>query len=239
VLRGVLDALGIERAGFVASSMGGLWSLWLERAAPERVAGLLLAGVPAVFLDTSAPFPMRLGSIRWLGTRMFRMDPGTPAQAARVMKRLGHPDADRIGEQHLELMASAARLEHYGESFASLVHQVLRVRGARFHFEEADFRRVAAPVHLVWGDRDPFGGLASARRALEIRPETRLDVVPGAGHLPWLDDAGVVVAAFTSMFAASAASPQRVPAAQGRPLSAPALTRPEPTATAPRSSTLS
>jgi pimeloyl-ACP methyl ester carboxylesterase len=203
VLRGVLDAFHIDRAGFVANSMGGLWSLWTARDAPDRVSGLVLPGVPALFLDTSAPFPMRLASIPWIGRRMLRLNPGTPEQAAGVMRRLGHRDAQRIGADFLDLMATASKMHHLSDSFASLLHHVLWLGGARIHFAADEWTRLEAPVHLLWGDRDPFGGVATARRAVELRPETRLDIVPQGGHLPWYDDVDAVAAAITSMFGGS------------------------------------
>jgi pimeloyl-ACP methyl ester carboxylesterase len=53
-LESVLDALGIERAAFVANSMGGLWSFWLALDRPERVTRLAQLGSPALMTDTSA-----------------------------------------------------------------------------------------------------------------------------------------------------------------------------------------
>jgi len=42
-------------------------------------------------------------------------------------------------------------------------------------------------VQILWGERDPFGGLNVARRALELMPNGRLHEMNG-GHLPFLDD---------------------------------------------------
>jgi pimeloyl-ACP methyl ester carboxylesterase len=190
-LTGVLDGLGVDRAHFVGNSMGGLWSLWFANARPERVRDVVLEGVSALLLDTSAPFGMRICAVPWIGKRLMRLDPGTREQAASVWARLGHPDKTRLGDELLDLTAVAARLPSWTEGFVSLLHRALRLRGPRISFTEAEWKRVKAPVHMVWGDRDPFGTVDSARRAVALRPETKLDIVKGAGHLPWLDDVDV------------------------------------------------
>ena len=42
-------------------------------------------------------------------------------------------------------------------------------------------QRIDVPVHLVWGDQDPFFPLAWAEEMVDTFPDARLTVVPGAG----------------------------------------------------------
>jgi haloalkane dehalogenase len=42
-------------------------------------------------------------------------------------------------------------------------------------------RRIDVPVHLVWGDQDPFFPVEWAREMVETFPDARIDVVEGAG----------------------------------------------------------
>ena len=42
---------------------------------------------------------------------------------------------------------------------------------------------------FVWGDHEAFGGPDVARRAAELMPNARVEVVADAGHHPWLADA--------------------------------------------------
>jgi pimeloyl-ACP methyl ester carboxylesterase len=51
---------------------------------------------------------------------------------------------------------------------------------------------IRAPALVVWGERDPFVGAELAAAYAAALPQARVEVVPGAGHWPWLDDPGVV-----------------------------------------------
>lgn len=55
---------------------------------------------------------------------------------------------------------------------------------------------VRSPTYFLWGANDPYGDEGVARRAVEAMPAARLEMVPDAGHLTWIDDvdhaAGVV-----------------------------------------------
>jgi pimeloyl-ACP methyl ester carboxylesterase len=64
----VVDRLGLDRPGFVASSMGGLRTTWLALDRPARVSAVVYVGCPATMLGTSAPFLLRLASIPAIGT---------------------------------------------------------------------------------------------------------------------------------------------------------------------------
>src|SRR6185437_7581523 len=48
----LLDGLGLDRADFVANSMGGLWTFWLALKQPERVQTMAQLGSPALVEGT-------------------------------------------------------------------------------------------------------------------------------------------------------------------------------------------
>jgi pimeloyl-ACP methyl ester carboxylesterase len=47
---------------------------------------------------------------------------------------------------------------------------------------------VRVPTFLLWGEDDPMGGAEIARRFADRLPDAELEVMPGAGHAPWMDD---------------------------------------------------
>jgi len=96
-LEGVLYALGIDRAPFVCQSMGGLWATWLALDAPRRVTAIGWVGCPAMFPDTSAPFPMRLGSIPPLARPVNRLQPPSPRQVNSIARMAGPPRCQTAG----------------------------------------------------------------------------------------------------------------------------------------------
>jgi len=55
-------------------------------------------------------------------------------------------------------------------------------------FDDDELRAISAPVQLIWGDRDVYGGPEVGQRAAALLPDARLEVIEG-GHAPFLDDA--------------------------------------------------
>ncbi len=73
--------------------------------------------------------------------------------------------------------------------------------------------RVHAPTLIVAGSDDPVGGEDIARALAERLAHADVEVMKGAGHLPWLDDPGRV-AALTSGFLLSTGSRDAAPPVQ-------------------------
>lgn len=193
-LSSVLDYFGLERVPIVGNSMGGLWSFWFALDRPERVAAVVQLGTPALVLDTSAPFPMRLMSVPVLNRLLVKkmMVPNSRKKAREAPAFLGHPKD--VGTNWSEAEAECAyqfpRLPTFETSWLSLMERVLNLRGAKedVRFGEDKLRLVQQPVLFIWGSGDPFGSLVTARRAQAAVPDAELHEA-GVGHLPWWDDA--------------------------------------------------
>ena len=52
--------------------------------------------------------------------------------------------------------------------------------------------RLACPSLVLWGERDPYLDTKFAQGYAAALPGSELDLVAGAGHWPWIDDARVV-----------------------------------------------
>ena len=182
----VAERLELNRPVFVAASMGALWTTWLALDRPARVPAIVYLGCPATMLGTSAPFPIRLGSIPPVGRLLRRLDPPSPKQIDRFIAMAGE-DFSHLPELR-ELFLAHAQLPNMGPALSQLLHSVVQLRGPRPKVEltEAQLTRVTQPVQLIWGDHDPFGPPSVGERAAEIIPNAEFHVVPG-GHGLWVD----------------------------------------------------
>jgi pimeloyl-ACP methyl ester carboxylesterase len=74
---------------------------------------------------------------------------------------------------------------------AMLSHMQLAMRLGRPRPEnflaDAELRRIAAPVLMIWGDADPYGDPSIGQRAAALIPQGQIEVIPGR-HAPFLDD---------------------------------------------------
>ena len=192
VLAGVLDAAGVDRAPFIANSMGAWWTLQLALRRPDRVTGMVMLGCPAVILNTSAPLPMRLIGVPGLGRLLARAM--VPANARKARNRptvLGHPS--QVGRDWSEVEAEAvyrfAILPDAPRSWRTLLGRFLRLAGSspEMRITEDELRRISQPTVFGWGCNDPFGSVETGRHAAGLMASARLEIV-GCGHLPWLDD---------------------------------------------------
>ena len=182
----VVDGLGLDRAAFVASSLGGLWTTWLALDRPARVSAIIYVGCPATILGTSAPFLFRLGSIPPIARLLRRLDPPSPNQVDRFIAMAGEDFTDL--PELRELFLAHGLLPDSGPALADLLHAVVRLRGPRPEVEltAPQLSRITQPVTLIWGDRDPFGRPSVGERAARIIPNAEFRPVPG-GHAPWVN----------------------------------------------------
>jgi pimeloyl-ACP methyl ester carboxylesterase len=52
--------------------------------------------------------------------------------------------------------------------------------------------RLTCPSLVLWGERDPYLGTEFAEAYAQALPGAELELIPAAGHWPWIDDARVV-----------------------------------------------
>jgi pimeloyl-ACP methyl ester carboxylesterase len=199
LLARVLDGLAMERASIVGNSMGGYFALAFALAHPERVSKLVLLGEPA----GSAPRPSmfhRLVGTRGVNTLLYStvLAPGGDAASARKGLVRGKlvSNIDRLSEELLACMAAGAVLPGAVESWMTMVESAFSPSGMGIVFSESqltwalrpELGRLKSPTLLLWGDKDPFGAPAFGEEMAKLMPHAVCEVIPNAGHLPWLDE---------------------------------------------------
>lgn len=190
-LQTAADEFGLDRVPIVCNSMGGLWSFWYALEYPERVTKMVQMGCPALILNTSAPFFMRLlgvpGINRFIASSMQPESIETALDGLRFQGS-SQEDINRMPDIAAEVVYHFFNLPTFLDSWKTLVAAVATLTGARSRYQLGDdqLRQVQQPIHFIWGQNDPFGDLSVARQATRIIPQATLHEMP-VGHLPFLD----------------------------------------------------
>lgn len=192
-LSSILDALGLDRAPIVGTSLGAMWALCFALDEPKRVSAVVGLGVPAVALAgmRSDPF-FRAMTLPWLGKLVARIPPPPTTATTRraTAKVLGHDALDRTPDAFFEVVRAGMRMPGWRQAMSTHLNLALRAGRQRPENILADdeLRRIAAPVLLIWGADDVYGAPQIADRALKLIPDARIEVLAG-GHVPFLNDA--------------------------------------------------
>lgn len=96
--------------------------------------------------------------------------------------------ADRLTQEFLVAKAAGQRRNY--ESMLAFATRVMT--DWSIHPDllmPARWREVQVPVHFIWGDADAFDSPSAVQAAVpEIPGGAEITIMPGAGHLPWLDE---------------------------------------------------
>jgi pimeloyl-ACP methyl ester carboxylesterase len=191
-LDGLLETLELRGATLVGHSGGGVWALWYALAHPDRVKRLVLLG-PAALPGTRCPLPIRLAVTPGLGKLLSRLAPPSPKAVLRLASVMGeratlaaHPDLVDLlvaeGRDPIADRAAKAELRALISPFALLTPSGFRRRA---RLQPHELGRLAMPTLVIWGERDPLGGVPVAQALTRLFPDAHLEVLP-TGHGPWL-----------------------------------------------------
>jgi pimeloyl-ACP methyl ester carboxylesterase len=145
-----------RRVVVIGHSFGGRVGVHLAAIAPERVAGLVLTGVPLFRTTPLARPPFRFRAVRQLAKKGLVSE----ARLERHRQRYGSADYKAATGVMRGILVTVLA-EEYSDVLA----------------------KVSCPVELVWGDDDTEAPLAVAERIHEAVPNSHLVVCEGAGHL--------------------------------------------------------
>ena len=188
----VLDGLGIESAHVVASSFGGMLSLYSAAAEPERFNRMVQMACPAMAPGQQVPPFMRLMTVG-LVRRLLGALPPNERAGDSILRQIGHGaslDAGRIPQifkdWYLALQQHTDTMEHDG----NMIGRLGSISGFpdSLTIPDAVLGAVEAPTLFLWGADDGFGGPDVARDVVARMPAAELVMMPDSGHLPWLDD---------------------------------------------------
>lgn len=175
----LVRGLGHERVYVAGHSMGGMIAQELALAEPALVAGLVLVGTTAGGPGHVAPDPAALQALV--------------------------PRPDLTHEENMRLAFPVAVAPGYFDRNPDDLEEMVRVRMSRptplyaYHRQLGAARAwggsagrlagLAVPTLVVHGDQDALVPLANGRRLAELIPDAGFCVIPGTGHLPFIEAA--------------------------------------------------
>jgi pimeloyl-ACP methyl ester carboxylesterase len=188
----LLDALELNAVVLLGHSAGGVWALRYALAHPDRVKRLVLIGPPTL-PKTRCPLPYRLIATPGLGELLPRLAPPSPKSVLQFASFMGegatisdHPDLiDLIVAANRDPAAAAVQRAETRVLVSPLA--LISPRGFRHRarVRRDELGRLTMPTLIVWGEREPLGGVSIAQELASMIPNARLQVLP-TGHVPWL-----------------------------------------------------
>ncbi len=189
----VLDALGLPSAHVVATSYGGYFALRGAAAHPDRVDRLIELSWPMGAPMAKVPPSMRLAALPGMQALTTKL-PVTRSMVKALLRQIGLKraiDTGRFDDTMIDWYLSLLRdTETMRNDIRSSPKVITPVRGLneRMLLTDALLARVTMPVLFLWGDEDPNGGESVARSFARRLPNAHLEIVPEAGHAPWIDE---------------------------------------------------
>ena len=188
----VLDAIGAQSASVVGTSFGGYFALRAAAAHPDRVDRLVLLGWSFGAPMTSMPLAMRVAAqprMQRITTRM----PVNERMARTMLKQIGLRNAIESGRfAAVEMAWFLSQLRDTDTMRNEIISMppVVTLRGVNEAtlLTSALLARVTMPTYLLWGADDPMGDADIADAFARLLPNAQLEMMPTAGHAPWMDD---------------------------------------------------
>jgi pimeloyl-ACP methyl ester carboxylesterase len=185
-----------RRSILLGHSMGARASILATSMRPQKVAGLVLFGAELEDgIDNPELLFKRVQSLdgRWrdAARRALQTQPtALPQDDAELLElvvanlALGFPQITPAHERFLHACEQSWRLDALRAILAGSA--LLRRDLAPLLLD------MEIPLLVVNGAEDPWAGERSARRFERAMPRSRVVLLPGSGHAPWLDEAEVV-----------------------------------------------
>lgn len=189
----VLDGIGIERAHLVGSSHGSYVALLSAAADPGRVERTVHLGCPGFVDGMTATVFDRLVLLPG-APQIFSRLPASERGMRSTFRQLGHTAALEADQIPQPLIDWAVALQHHTDTMRNELTSMGNMGTFRHSFDPAltveagILEQVRSPTHLLWGDNDPYGDESVARQLVDTLPDAQLEMLPGAGHLCWLDN---------------------------------------------------
>ena len=173
----------------VGNSIGGVVALRAARQLGDHCRGVVLIDCAQRLMDDKQlatqpawmawirPLLKTMVRQRWLSTALFR-NAARPGVIRSVLKQ-AYPSSNNIDDELVNLLFQPTQRDGAAEAFRGFINLF------DDHLAPALMQNLSVPVHLIWGEQDPWEPLAEAQQwAKSIRCVKSLTVIKGMGHCP-------------------------------------------------------
>ena len=188
----VLDALELDSAHLVATSLGGYLALRTCAAHPDRVQRMVQFSWPMGAPNPKLPAFFRVSAVPGVSTVMGAVPPNERS-VRTLFGLLGHGPSVADGQissvefaAYLSLLRNTDTMRNEMAAPRTIMNWAGKLHP---HLLPDDLvSSITTRTLFLWGENDPFGGEAVARRLVDLMPNGVLEMLHGAGHAPWLDE---------------------------------------------------
>ena len=191
ILAGLMDRLGLARASFVGNSLGGRLAWQFAAAHPGRVGRLVLISPdgfasPGFEYGKAPEVPFMLRLLPYVLPKFLLRMQLSPAY--------GDPAAltDALVDRYYDMMRAPG------------VRDALLARTAQTVLQPPEplLAKITAPTLLLWGEQDRLIPFSNAADYLRLIAGSRLEPLPGVGHLPQEEAAALTAERIAAFLAA-------------------------------------
>ncbi len=174
-LKDLLDALGVRRVHLAGNSMGGTIAALFAIAHPERVASVALIGAPH---GIRSPQPSRMDGLIDAGKA-----PLIARDKAEFAQMMDLVFAKQPFLPYPILQASEHAALQNADSNMRLWNAQLKDR----YLLDGRISALEQPTLVLWGAQDQVFDASGAELLRSRLQNTRIEVLPGVGHLPMME----------------------------------------------------
>jgi pimeloyl-ACP methyl ester carboxylesterase len=194
----IMDTLGIERIHPVGVSYGGFIAAELGRLFGDRLHTLTLSGI---LLTRETQFQM----YQDLSLKFYTApDPAFEIYTHYMYEKIfGEAFASRLYGDKLERMRQGFFADYHGKEYCLVrLTEAQNPFFARIDADPDAYRGIQTPTLLLTGDQDRAIPPWQQAKLLEILPNARQIMVPGSGHMTYMERPDVFWPAVRAFFAA-------------------------------------
>lgn len=183
-LQAFIAQLGWERFNVVVSDWGGM-ALVTAQELHERVNRLVIINAVPLLPGYRWHRLARLWRTPIVGELAMGM---TTKSLAKRLAREGRPDGKPLPDEMIESI-----WDYFDQGTQRAILKLYRGAPPKL-LEEAGQRLslITAEAVVIWGDQDPYIPTEFGRAYADALPNGRLELLPDAGHWPWLDRPDVI-----------------------------------------------